>query len=1105
MSGNVLSWTNRNRQRRTLCLALACIGALLATLLIPRLSVHASAADASAVNEMIYGDTLHADFQNWSWAGNDLASNAETHSGSAAIAVDYGPWTGIYLARPTASPLSANAVLEFWIHGGAGEPGTVLIGLTNAAQQLGQQLPIDPVAGTWTKFAIPVRDLGQPSMLGGIWWQEGTGQSQPTMYIDDIRIVEGEPPPAADGPALSVSLGAETIVRTITDPASGQVSSPSISFPHAISDQVYGLNFAAPSLRAEVAPGVNRWGGNGVERFNYLNGATNIGSDYFFMSDPGSGPGDDNSFENSNQADGTETWLTVPAIGWVAKDDQPRCGYPVAQYAPMDAAAAHFADSTLQCGDGRRGGEPISADPATTSTQAGPDFTAAWVNDMVANHGSAAAGGVETYAIGNEPGLWHFTHSDIRTAPATRDEIIATNLEHAAAIKGADPTARVAGPVLWSGYSYFVTSAEFAANQRPGDVPTFVGSYLAAMADGAAANGTRLLDTLAINFYDDRVYQGGTDTLRLASTRNLWDPNYAPEDWWVVRDFIGEGSAVIPRMKSLIDTNYPGTKLAITEYNFGALDTLAGGLAQADALGIFGREGLDAAMLWDPYNEQLSPPLSEFSSRPGMWAFRMFRNYDGAGSQFGDQSLFAESADQGALSVYAASRSSDDAVTIMVINKSSAPQDSALAAAGLTGVAEVHQYGAAGLNTIDRLNDVAFADGVTMTYPARSITLLVVEPGDTPPATPTPTPTEAPVADPTPTATAAPAATPIVTPTSAPPTPTATPTVAPPASTPTPTPTAAVQPTPTPTPTATATPTPAPDPSGICVPGVPAGAIEGQPEFIGCRALETGVDTAVGGANDWRDDFNHGQSFADITDGAYRVFDDVGVEQTMHWRHANHWMVDVATRNDQITGGAMLSPAQTFSFEDGKLIIEADAVAGHPDYIGAWPELVISTGSTPSQVQRRDGLYGYDRFPNHYTLGCRLQNDTNTICSLMDDSTGDQDGGGRIWEMSWFQQVGETNYGGNSFVDGGAYYRSCGIDAPDTDCRDRFRLELTETSLTIFVNGFKYFEQTGIPPLPSEFVNGDVYVYFASMVSRHNTDAVRFHWDHVGVNSFTGT
>lgn len=175
----------------------------------------------------------------------------------------------------------------------------------------------------------------------------------------------------------------------------------------------------------------------------------------------------------------------------------------------------------------------------------------------------------------------------------------------------------VLGPVLWGGSSYYVAADELLSGVRPGDVPVFLQSYLQSMREAGSADGQRLLDRLAINFYDDRVYGGGSDSLRLESTRQLWDPDYAPADWWVVRDFLnGEGSALIPRMQSLIAETYPGTPLALTEYNFGGVDDVAGALAQVDALGIFGREGLDMATLWEPYADYVTTPEDEFSDRP---------------------------------------------------------------------------------------------------------------------------------------------------------------------------------------------------------------------------------------------------------------------------------------------------------------------------------------------------------------------------------------------------------------------------------------------------------------------------------------------------------
>ena len=178
----------------------------------------------------------------------------------------------------------------------------------------------------------------------------------------------------------------------------------------------------------------------------------------------------------------------------------------------------------------------------------------------------------------------------------------------------------------------------------------------------------RILDYLDLHYYLaasgvalSSAGDSTTQALRLRSTRSLWDPSYIDESWISNTASGGVAVRLIPRMKEWVDANYRGTKLAVSEYNWGALDNINGALAQADVLGIFGREGLDLATLW-------GPPAD---TDPGAFAFLMYRNYDGAGSGFGDVSTEAVSADQDTLSVYAAQRSSDGALTVMVINKTS--------------------------------------------------------------------------------------------------------------------------------------------------------------------------------------------------------------------------------------------------------------------------------------------------------------------------------------------------------------------------------------------------------------------------------------------------
>ena len=192
------------------------------------------------------------------------------------------------------------------------------------------------------------------------------------------------------------------------------------------------------------------------------------------------------------------------------------------------------------------------------------------------------------------------------------------------------------GPVLWGWCAYFFSALDecsSGADYTSHGNTAFVAWYLQQMKAYEQAHGVRLLDYLDLHYYPqaDGVSLSGagnaaTQALRLRSTRSLWDPTYVDESWIGGAGWQGGIVKLIPRMKEWVTANYPGTKLAITEYNWGALDHINGALAQADVLGIFGREGLDLATLW-------GPPTA---NQPGAYAFRMYRNYDGQHHTFGD-------------------------------------------------------------------------------------------------------------------------------------------------------------------------------------------------------------------------------------------------------------------------------------------------------------------------------------------------------------------------------------------------------------------------------------------------------------------------------------
>ncbi|HEX6467693.1 MAG TPA: glycoside hydrolase family 44 protein [Streptosporangiaceae bacterium] len=516
---------------------------------------------------------------------------------------------------------------------------------------------------------------------------------------------------AAGGPAAAAELALSVDVSAVR---------------HAISPDIYGMNGGDPALLAELGMPVARWGGNATSRYNFKNHTYNTGSDWYFENIVAGPDNTLESFVQANRDRGTKQVVTVPMIGWVAKDSPAShpfaCGFPATRFPTQDS----FDQWDANCGNGRQGDANLTgAVPTDTSIPADASFAGEMVSHLVDQFGPAARGGVPIYELDNEPVLWSSTHRDVHPDPVTYDELGGKGTATAAAIKAADPSAAVLGPSGW-GYCEWVASGLDGC--APGADAAAHGGlnlsqwYLKNMKDFSDAHGgKRFLD-----YFDQHYYpqiSSGKDAeanaLRLRSTRSLWDPTYVDESWIGPSGVNAPPLQLIRTMKAWVAQYYPGTKVAITEYNWGALDDINGALAEADVLGIFGREGLDLATIWG------EPKPTD----PGAYAFRMYRDYDGAGSRFGDVSVSAVSSDQGQLAVYGAQRTSDRALTVMVINKTGSDLTSRLSVAGFNckGRAQRYTYSPADLASIARGADLPVTGGsVSATYPANSITLLVL-------------------------------------------------------------------------------------------------------------------------------------------------------------------------------------------------------------------------------------------------------------------------------------------------------------------------------------------------------------------------------------------
>jgi hypothetical protein len=675
-----------------------------------------------ASSNLIYGDTLASGWANWSWSTSvNFNTTTPKHSGVAAMSATYSAaWGGLFLHAAQPLPTIDSDRLRFWIHGGSGNQRLRVL-IRDGSDVESSAVDVAPQAGTWKQVDVPLSAFGSPAAIGAIIWQDTSGGTQPTFYIDDLALISSgsaplptaTPIPAGtNGPALTVDASADQ---------------------HPISDLIYGMNFPSEALARELRLPVQRWGGNSTTRYNWQNDTSNHASDWFFENipsdnaNPGALPDGSSSdqFIEQGRRTGTQTLLTIPMIGWTPKSRARTCGFAVSRYGAQQQTDAYQPD----CGNGvASNGVAITGNaPQDTSAVIGPTFVQDWMRHLIGRYGTAAQGGVQLYNLDNEPALWNSTHRDVHPQGVSYDELRDRTYQYAAAIKAIDPGAQTLGPAEWGWTGYFYS----AKDQQPGgswwnnplDRNAHGGTplldwYLQQMRAYEQQHGTRILDYLDLHYYPQAggvalapAGSSATQALRLRSTRALWDANYTDESW------IGEPVRLLPRMRDWVNQNYPGTKLAIGEYNWGALDSMNGALAQADVLGIFGRERLDLATLW-------APPSA---SQPGSYAFRMYRNYDGQGSAFGTTSVRAGSTNQDQLAIYAARRA-DGKLTLMVINKGNIDLTSRIAITGTSAAtsAQVYRYSAANLGAIIRAADLpAQAGGFSAAFPQSSITLLV--------------------------------------------------------------------------------------------------------------------------------------------------------------------------------------------------------------------------------------------------------------------------------------------------------------------------------------------------------------------------------------------
>ncbi len=612
--------------------------------------VSPSPLPASAVIiEVVYDGDLGKGWQDYGWAPREL--------GKGPARLDLSSYGGWIIAHPGLSGRFGALVLRVSAPRSYGDFLEVRVdsdGQSAFPRVLVRDEHRRALADGWSEIVLPLQALDPDELpFDRVVLRAATRVGAERVLVDKIGFTaatpgSARPPPPVEDVLLSIDCRGATL---------------------PVSPLIYGIAYD-PRLDAKdrhqfaLGASARRWGGNPASRYNWEHGAAwNTASDWFFenVNYTGVEGFTYQTFLRENLDAHFQTALTVPILGWVARDTSSNA-FPVKEVGPQRAVDPFRTDA----GDGvGRDGKPLAAGPPSrTSVASTPASIQRWIEQIRAEDRKRGARSVHMYILDNEPMLWNSTHRDVHPEPVTYDELLDRTIRYGSAIRAADPDAVIAGPALWGWPAYFFSAKDAVAGfhlkpdrRAHGDMP-LLAWYLQKLREHEQKTGTRLLDVVDVHFYPqaDRVggkgggIDAGTAALRLRSTRALWDPTYTDESW--IKDKV----ELIPRMKRLIADNYPGRGLSIGEYNFGAEEHISGGLALAEALGRFGQGGVLSAFYW-------TYPVDR---SPAFWAFRAFRNFDGAGGRFLDLSLPAAGAD--GVSLFASRDASGTHIVAVVLN-----------------------------------------------------------------------------------------------------------------------------------------------------------------------------------------------------------------------------------------------------------------------------------------------------------------------------------------------------------------------------------------------------------------------------------------------------
>jgi hypothetical protein len=520
---------------------------------------------------------------------------------------------------------------------------------------------------------------------------------------------------------------------------------------HQISPFVYGNNDQTIADISDVGYTYSRWGGNDASNYNWQLQTRNSAADWYFE-DYG-GAGDQVQLITNTQNAGSHALTTMAMMDWVAGEAENSSNrnwsYSVAIYGAQCSVDPNNTDA----GDGLETDckTPVTTNAVTTAyyplVDTAPNCPAGtasqttcidretWAKALAAAFGSGTCtvpystiASCHFYDMDNEPDIWNGTHRDVHPVASGYDELANLYEQEATNLKTWDPAAVRFGPVFccWWFYWNGANGNDKAAHGGVDSLPWWLNQIY--WFD--QINGARTLDVFDIHAYADcgpttNFTNAQLQAATVKCAGYYWDPatvNPDTDNTWTANEEPNPGIPFhIPRFKAMVNAIYPGTPLSYTEWGAGlaqnAGSDFSTAIADADTLGVFGREGLSFASRWDGP----SPGTAEYE------AWKMYTNYDGAHHMFEPLSISAaNNGNSDLFSSYASLNSTGTTMTIMVLNKD--PQNTAQVTFNLSGFSAssyvAYTLASTASSAISHSSSAAWS--ATQSFAPYSITLLVV-------------------------------------------------------------------------------------------------------------------------------------------------------------------------------------------------------------------------------------------------------------------------------------------------------------------------------------------------------------------------------------------